>query len=753
MERLVALADPVVVPVGRDPPPVVNAGNRARLAQDPELVLALQVVADVTVEDATAVMPGVRVAYQDGDRHRRAGALAEHLAAFPARPLALCPLVPPQVQHPDAVELFRQTSPHPGIDVAVDPRAVGDDGDDALLTDPVRRPPDCHLVGVVQAVLECRRRAGGVGVRYAPLQFGVVHVGVVVRRASLPRRPGRIADDHLNRQLLLALDPLAVVRQPEFRQARPLGVQVEGVGQHDAAEGLVTATRTATAVERLLDVNGRDVIGKQHDLVGVQLLAVLPRQILVPDQPGLQQPDQEDAGAGEGVQNVHARLAQRTAKLPRQDVIGAVEDEVDDFHRRIDDAEPIRILLEGRGEELLVELHQHALARLAVVEAAGAHADAFVEALQVPRLVLQPELPEIPPQGVQGLGHRVAQGKVVPLEQRLEDRPRQDVLRHHFHGVVAGDRLVDRPPELLVEGGEPVAQGVVVGIVEQSLDADNEPRKDVSDILRPGLPVFPVAALVDDLGVDRARRQVERRERQQGRCPVVFVTIGSWTAEDDAVGRRIVQVDLVDLGIEAVVMRAQRAQHAPGDLELLAGIEHPRRVRTRRHRDGQHDVAVGLVRRLAHDAAHGLDDIDDALALRHEKHGVKRRYVDPFGQTAGVRQDAATSPGLSFQPFDARLAVERVVLAVDVSRPALERPVPFRVRQLSNRLLDDAAPVSFQSLRRLDGVGERDRAAERPNRTLVRGPVLRVLQCPPAADDLGRVGDVDPAPAGGQMRL
>ena len=98
---------------------------------------------------------------------------------------------------------------------------------------------------------------------------------------------------------------------------------------------------------------------------------------------------------------MNALVAQASPELPAHHVIGAVQDEIHDLNRRVDDAEAVRVLLEGRGEELLVEFHQHVLARFAVVEAAGAHTHAFVEALQIPRFVLQPELPEILPQGVQ----------------------------------------------------------------------------------------------------------------------------------------------------------------------------------------------------------------------------------------------------------------------------------------------------------------------------------------------------------------
>ena len=233
-------------------------------------------------------------------------------------------------------------------------------------------------------------------------------------------------------------------------------MQVEGICQYDAVEGLIGAVGSPPAVKRLFNVDGRDVVGEQDDLVGMKLSVVLPCEIGVQDQRGLEQPDEEDAGAGERVEDMNALVAQASAELLAHYVVGAVHDEIHDFHRRVDDAEAVRILLEGRGEELLVELHQHVLARVAVVEAPGTKPHAFVEAFQIPRFVLETELSEIPTQGVQRLRHRVAGSEIVMLEQRLEDRPRQDVLCHHFDGVVPTDRLVDRDLELLVEGVEPL---------------------------------------------------------------------------------------------------------------------------------------------------------------------------------------------------------------------------------------------------------------------------------------------------------
>ena len=52
--------------------------------------------------------------------------------------------------------------------------------------------------------------------------------------------------------------------------------------------------------------------------------------------------------------------------------------------------------------------------------------------------------------------------------------------------------------------------------------------------------------------------------------------------------------------------------------------------------DGQDDVAILLAGRLAHDAAHGLHDVDDRFARREEHDRVEGGDVHPLGQAAGV---------------------------------------------------------------------------------------------------------------------
>ena len=56
-------------------------------------------------------------------------------------------------------------------------------------------------------------------------------------------------------------------------------MQVERVGQDDALERFVSSLIVAPAMKRLFDVYGRNVIGEQHDLIGMQLPAVLSQEI------------------------------------------------------------------------------------------------------------------------------------------------------------------------------------------------------------------------------------------------------------------------------------------------------------------------------------------------------------------------------------------------------------------------------------------------------------------------------------------
>ena len=83
--------------------------------------------------------------------------------------LRVLPDVAAQVEHVDGIEVFRQILAHPVARDGVEKTAVGDQGDDAFLADPVRSPADGFDVGIGELVAErglrVSRVCGGKGSR------------------------------------------------------------------------------------------------------------------------------------------------------------------------------------------------------------------------------------------------------------------------------------------------------------------------------------------------------------------------------------------------------------------------------------------------------------------------------------------------------------------------------------------------------------------------------------------------------------
>ena len=77
----------------------------------------------------------------------------------------------------------------------------------------------------------------------------------------------------------------------------------------------------------------------------------------------------------------------------------------------------------------------------------------------------------------------------------------------------------------------------------------------------------------------------------------------------DPVRLGTIEVDLVDHGVEALVVGAQCLEHFPHHPEDIVVRQHLLGRHTRRDCHRQDDVAVLLARGQAHDPPHGLDDI------------------------------------------------------------------------------------------------------------------------------------------------
>ena len=474
----------------------------------------------------------------------------------------------------------------------------------------------------------------------------------------------------------------------------------------------------------------------------MHLTSVLPTQIGAVYEPQLEQPGQEDARAREGVQDVYTGIGQPLAELFAENVVGAPQDEVHHLGRRIDDSQPFRFLLDRELEEVFIQFLEDLLSGNAGVQSLGSAAHAPVERFHVADFVLQAEFAELAPQLVQRPRDGVAAREVVPVKERIEHRPGQDVLGHHVDGVGFADRLVDRTAKLLVEALDPPLECCILGVGQQIADPFHQAREDVGDVSRPRHPILPVSAPLHDLRVDRLWGKVERRE-------VELELFGAWVDDVDDNAFRPLQVDPVDLGVEAVVMRAKRPKDLPDGGEAPVVVERPVRRNSRRNRHGKHDVAVLLPFGLAHDPAHGLHDLDRRLAGRGEEHSVERGHVHALGKASGVAEDAAGAFVSALEPIDPGLALERPGLPVHMPGRAAQGALAPLLRELFDGCVDNPVPMPLQQPGRPDGVGKSDRPLERARGFGVCVAILRAppLERPPAAHDLGGVGDVEFAAA------
>ena len=182
----------------------------------------------------------------------------------------------------------------------------------------------------------------------------------------------------------------------------------------------------------------------------------------------------------------------------------------------------------------------------------------------------------------------------------------------------------------------------------------------------------------------------ERETALYGRCrgglravvfaAVLIVSAGRTDPDHlDPLAGLAVEIELVDLGAEALVVGAQRLQHLPDVAVDIVAIERRGRVHVRGDDDRQDHVAVAFVLSTAHHSPHRLHHVDLRPARLQEQHGIQGGHVDTLGQTAGVAEHVAAvthDPGLGAQPVELAGATQHAALAVHV--PRLDRDRPFR---------------------------------------------------------------------------
>lgn len=287
-------------------------------------------------------------------------------------------------------------------------------------------------------------------------------------------------------------------------------------------------------------------------------------------------------------------------------------------------------------------------------------------------------------------------GEGVFLEEGVEDGFGDEVLGEHFHDFVVGDGVVEVVAEF---GGEALEGGdfaFVFGFFEDGVDAGDMGVGDLGDVFGPFVPVVAVAAFFDDAGVEGAFEFADvelefglfgPRGRLPGRaqCEVVGFGFGGfflfggegdgWFGGDfvgdgddfhfGGVGAD--EFQLVDHGVEGVVVGAEGLEDFPDDFVDLVVVEGFGGVHAGGDDDGEDDVAAFFAGGVAHDASDGLDDIDLGVAGGEEEDGVEGGHVHAFGEAADVGEDAAGVVGrVGLEPGELGLFFGGVHGAVDV---------------------------------------------------------------------------------------
>jgi hypothetical protein len=173
--------------------------------------------------------------------------------------------------------------------------------------------------------------------------------------------------------------------------------------------------------------------------------------------------------------------------------------------------------------------------------------------------------------------------------------------------------------------------------------------------------------------------------------------------------------------------------------------------------DRQDHIAQLLAFGPAHHPAHRLHHVNLALARVHEQDCVQRGHVHPFGQAAGIGQDARGGfPGVFLQPVEQGGALARAHRAVHMAHLA------FQQGGIAHGLLafvrcevftDHPGKFGAHHFGRFDVLAERQRAVHRLGIGQQFGAQPGLGQGLVTADDLGGVVQLQFVGAIGQALL
>ena len=172
---------------------------------------------------------------------------------------------------------------------------------------------------------------------------------------------------------------------------------------------------------------------------------------------------------------------------------------------------------------------------------------------------------------------------------------------------------------------------------------------------------------------------------------------------------------------QAAVVGLEGPQHSPdGAVAVAAGLKGVDDIAPGRHDDRDDDVAVLLARRLPHDAANGLDDVDLTVPGVEEGHAREVRDVDALAEQPAVRDHAAFAAGLAGGGEFAQLDVPVAGGGRGVQVDGFELHGPLVAFESPGRDVEDPGVHQGRGvpLRPRDCVREGDRPRQRAGRVL-----------------------------------
>ena len=560
--------------------------NGTLLSNNVELLFAAQVVANIAVvQYGLARVRGVLHEHANG--HGGAGTTAEDVASLTLAGLTGGTGIAAQVVDVQLREFAHQTLTQTIRCVAVDEGAVGNEGDYATILHTVRCPANRTNIRVVDAVLIRTAGVLGIGLGDALIQLGVLLVLVIIIGAVLTRGVRRVHHNHPNILLKLTLRALTIgTESRQVQVVRRLG-KLEGIRQNHTVERHVLRAQAVLlrhlAVHRL-DVNRRNVVREQHNLIREQLAGVLALQVFGANQAQLQQAGDERTRAHEGLNNAHALIRERLAEGFPQSHIRRAEDIIHHRNRGEDNTQTLRNAREGVLEELIVEVLNHVLLCRRVIEVLHTALNRLVEGRQRLALLFKGNVRvQMVHHVLHGKRNRVQLGKAVPGEHRVKDRLRNQVLCQHLDSLVLINRGVQGPLQTihkLSENGAQLAFGA--RLIQQMTNHRDVATSNGRNILRPVVPVLASTHLVHNLGVHtvlpllRGEGQSRLLTRSDGilrrlgviRADAVLLLLRGQVngLHNNRLGVRSVQLNLVNRRVHTLIVRAKRLQHLPHHL-------------------------------------------------------------------------------------------------------------------------------------------------------------------------------------------